>query len=1067
MQQAAVVHFAFRNKLVIVALTFILIGLGIWSFKLLKIEAYPDISDPSVVVVTTFPGQAAEEMEQQVTIPIERALNAVPRVISRRSRTIFGLSVVELTFEDGTDDYFARQLALEKLRDAQLPDGVTPTLGPLASGISEFYRYTLKGPGLTSMQLRELQDWLVAPRLLQEPGMADVTTFGGQVKQFQVEIDPLALEARDLTIAQVGDAITANNRNAGGALLSNQQQALAVRGMGLIQKTSDIESIVIDASQGVPVHVHDVAKVKIGFAPPTGIFSFSDQEGDHKDQVEGICLMRRWENPSEVLNHVRGAIEELNTSRLPKGVSLEPVYDRSSLVTNTLNTVSHTLMEGFVVVTAVLLFMLGDLRAALLTAIVIPLSLLFAFACMKVLGIPANLLSLGAFDFGIIVDGTVVMIERIVFRVDQAQKDRMMTPSEAVFLAAQEVCHPIFVSIVIITAAYVPLFTLERVERRIFTPMAFTICLALVGSMLVTLTLIPILSSFLFRGHHKHWENPLIRWLCNAYGWVVGVTVRRSLLTVSVCGLIVAATFGLGTSLGTEFLPQLDEGVIWVRANLPPGVALEKSSETAEKIRELLIGFPEVRAVMSQSGRNDSGTDPFGPNRNEFLLDLFPYKSWASGWSKAQLVSAMSKKLNDSVPGVSFNFTQPIIDTSTEIATGSSADLAVIINGPDLKELRRVATDVLAIVKEVPGAADTSIEQEADQPQLRIAVEREEVARYGINVSDVQDVIEMAIGGRGVTTVFEGEKRFDVTVRYIQEARVDAAAIGKILIATKDGGRVPLASLAKIEFQDGASIIARRENKRQVTVRTNIRGRDQGSFVAEAQERLKGKVEFPPGYTVSWGGQFENLERASKRLSVILPLTIVLIFALLWSALGTGREAGLVLVTVPFSLVGGILALLGRGIPLSVSAAVGFISVFGVAVMCGLLYIEEIGRRRKEGAPMLEAVIAGAKVQMRPQLVLITVATLGMMPAAMATGVGSDVQRPLATVVVGGLISTLCLTLMALPALYSLLGEKDAPHSEEPPLLMPEPDQEEPPEDHEGAAPSTISTSEEGDPDAS
>jgi cobalt-zinc-cadmium resistance protein CzcA len=1024
-----VVNFAFRNKLLVVVVTLAILGVGFLAFKSLKIEAYPDISDPSVVVITSFPGQAAEEMEQQVTVPIERALNGVPRVISRRSRTIFGLSVVELTFEDGTDDFFARQLVLEKLGDAQLPEGVTPTLGPLISGISEFYRYTLKGEGYSTLQLRELQDWLVAPRLMQEPGMAEVTTFGGLVKQYQIQIDPLALEARNLTLTQVAESIASNNRNGGGALLSNGQQSLAVRGMGLIQNTTDIEHIVLDASRGVPVYLNDVAKVKMGWAPPTGIFSYRDRQGDHIDQVEGICLMRRWENPSEVLRHVSAAMKEINETRLPKGVRLEPFYDRSSLVTNTLHTVSHTLLEGFVVVTAVLLVMLGDLRAAILTAITIPLSLLFAFACMKVLGVPANLLSLGAFDFGIIVDGTVVMIERIVYRVELGKKEGLDAPA-SVLKAAQEVAHPIFVSLLIITAAYIPLFTLERVERRIFTPMASTICLALIGSMLITLTLIPILSSYLFRGSMKHWENPIIAWLCRLYAAVVGVTVRQSLLTVVVAGTLVLGIFGLGTRLGTEFLPQLDEGVNWIRANLPPGVALEKSSETSAKVREIVMEFPEVELVMSQSGRNDSGTDPFGPNRNEFLISLKPYKSWKSGWSKNQLVAAMSKRLNESVPGVSFNFTQPIIDTSTEIATGSSADLAVIIGGPDLKELRRLAGEVLEVVRSVPGSADCSIEQEADQPQLQLAVKRDELARYGINVSEVQDVIEMAVGGRAVTTVFEGEKRFDVTIRFSASARANSAAIGQILVPTLEGGRVPLSQLADIHVKEGASIIARRDNKRQISVRTNIRGRDQGGFVREAQEKLKPVLQLPQGYEVSWGGQFENLERASQRLSFILPLTILLIYGLLWGALGNPRDAALVLVTVPFSLVGGILALMLRGIPLSVSAAVGFISVFGVAVMCGLLYIEEIGRRRREeGTPMLEAVVAGAKVQMRPQLVLITVATLGMLPAAMATGVGSDVQRPLATVVVGGLISTLFLTLLTLPALYSLLGKKDQPAS--------------------------------------
>ncbi len=1021
MKNAALVTFAFKNRLMVLVMTALLVGLGVWSFKQLKIEAYPDISDPSVVVITAVPGQAAEEVEQQVTVPIERALNSVPRVIGRRSRTIFGLSVVELTFEDGTNDYFARQLVLEKLKDAAIPEGLSPTLGPLSSGISELYRYTLLGAGNDPMKLRELQDWVVMPRMLQVPGVADVAAFGGLVRQFQIEIDPLALESYGITVADVATAVGANNRNGGGALLSNRQQSLAVRGVGLIQSISDIENIVVDASEGVPVYVRNIGRVTIGAAPQTGIFGMSDSKRDLQGGVEGIVLMRRWENPTLVLNGIAEAVKDLN-SRLPDGVKIVPVFDRTELVTNTLKTVSRTLLEGFVVVTAVLLFLLGDLRAALLTALTIPLSLMFAFSLMHLLGVPANLLSLGAFDFGIIVDGTVVMIERVVFRVDQAQKAGLRRGEDmasAVQLAAKEVSHPIFVSLMIITAAYLPLFTLERVERRIFTPMASTICLALIGSMLLTLTLVPVLSAWLFRKGGGHWENPLITWLCKGYEWVVRVTVRRAALTVTIISLFVITSMGMGAFLGTEFLPQLDEGVIWIRANLPPGIALEKSAEIGRKIRSLITQSKEVLLVLSQSGRNDSGTDPFGPNRNELLLALTPYSTWG-GKTKAQLVQELSERLNSSILGATFNFTQPIIDTSTEIATGSSADLAVIIGGPDRAVLQRTASQILAILKQVKGAADTSIEQEADQAQLTLKIDREAVARYGINVSEVQDVIEMAIGGQQVTTVFEGERRYDVTVRYNPNARASAEAIGQILVASKDGGRIPLSQLADIRVSSGASIIARRENKRQITVRTNIRGRDQGSFVADAQARLKAEVKLPEGYTVTWGGQFENLARAQKRLTFIMPLTIGFILILLWSALGSASNAALVLVTVPFSLVGGVIALFLRGIPLSVSAAVGFISVFGVAVMVGLLYVEEISRRRAEGATLEEAVVQGASVQMRPQLILITVATLGMMPAALASGIGSDVQRPLATVVVGGLMSTLFLTLLALPAIYYL-----------------------------------------------
>lgn len=1018
------VDFSFRNPLGILVATALVVVLGIYSALHLKIEAYPDISDPSVVVISTLPGQAAEEMELQVTIPVERALNSVPRVISRRSRTIFGLSVVELTFEDGTDDYFARQLVLEKLREAELPEGVQPELGPLSSGISEFYRYTLKGPEMDAMELRSIQDWIVSPRLAQVPGMAEVTTFGGLVKQYQVQIDPLALESRELTIDQVAEAIARNNRNAGGALLSNGQQSLAVRGMGRIDNVQDLEHIVLDASRGVPISVENVAQVKIGAAPQTGIFSYSDRTGDYRAQVEGICLMRRWENPSEVLRHTQEALDELHQVHLPAGVEIVPLYDRADLVKNTLSTVSKTLLEGFAVVTGVLLLMLGDVRAALLTALVIPLSLLFALTCMKLLSVPANLLSLGAFDFGIIVDGTVVMIERILYVLQSGKGQQSDSSIHPVQRAAREVSHPILVALLIITAAYLPLFTLERVERRIFTPMASTICLALIGAMVLSLTLVPLLASWLYRGQARHRPNPLLVVLARAYARLVRLTVSWAKTTLSGILLFVACVFGAGLSLGSEFLPQLDEGVIWIRANLPTGVALEKSAETSDRIRRLILESPEVKLVMSQSGRNDSGTDPFGPNRNEFLVDLFPYSTWTSGKTKKALVAELSDRLNRSVPGVTFNFTQPIIDTSTEIATGSSADLAIILKGHDLDQLRSLGESTLALLRTVPGAADTAIEQEGEQPQLRITINRDEVARYGINVSDVQDVIEMAIGGRQTTVIFENEARYDITVRYIESARTSNEAIGKILIATADGGRVPLKQLANIRVENGASIIARSDNQRQITVRTNIRGRDQGSFVAEAQKLVAEKLPLPPRTTISWGGQFENLDRARARLAIILPLTVLLIFGLLWSTLGSAREASLVLITVPFSLVGGILALLLREMPLSVSAAVGFVSVFGVAVLCGLLYLEEVKRRRRS-EPKLEAVVRAAEIQMRPQLMLIVVAALGMIPAALATGIGSDVQRPLATVVVGGLSSTLVLTLLAMPSLYALFGPKE------------------------------------------
>lgn len=1027
---AQLMRFALRQRFVTVLLGLTLVGLGVWAFQQLKIEAYPDISDTQVVVVTLFPGRASEEVEQQVTVPLERALNSVPNVIARRSRTIFGLSVVELTFAYGTDDYFARQVLLEKLRDAELPDGVTPTLGPLSTPIGELYRYTVDAPGLNAMQIRELEDWVIEPRFRQVQGVADVVPFGGLIKQYHIEVDPLALTKYNLSIAQVAQAVNANSQNAGGAQLENGQQAMVVRGVGLIQTMSDIENIVVTESHGVPVFVRDLGRVTIGAAPQTGIFGVNDKSGG----VEGIVLMRRGENPSEILQGIHEAVEDLNGTRLPKGVKITAIYDRTDLVDNTLGTVSHTLMEGLIIVITVLFLFLGSVRAALLTAITIPLSLLFAFVCMKFTGIPANLLSLGALDFGIIVDASLVMVEHVVHMLEVRRHKGELTQNgvlSAIRDAALEVERPIFFSLLIIISAYIPLFTLERVERRLFTPMAFTVCYALLGSMILALTLVPVLATYLFRDGAKAWENPAVTWLYRLYERALRTVIKKPAIVVGVAALIVAGAFGIGTLLGSEFLPQLDEGVIWVRANLPAGISLQKSSEIAAKIRSVLKESSEVKLVSSQTGRNDSGTDPYGPNRNEVFVALKPYDTWAPGKRKADLVEEFAHKLKEQIPGAAFSFTQPIIDNVTEAVTGSAADLAVIITGHDLAELRRLAGQTLQLIKAVPGAADSAIEQESDQAQLRLGIDRQATARYGINVRDVQDVIEVAIGGRTSATMFEGERRFDITVRYVPEARSDVGAIGQILIPTREG-RVPLSQLAEIKVVDGASIIGRRENRRQITVRTNIRGRDQGSFVSEAQEKFEKAVKLPTGYRVDWGGQFENLDRARKRLAVILPITIAIIFVLLFFAFGSPTYAGLVLMNVPFSLVGGILFLYMRGINLSVSAAVGFISLFGVAVMSGVLVLAEINRRRREepGMDPHEAIVQGSLAQMRPVLMMILVALLGMVPAARATGIGSDVQRPLATVVVGGLLSTLLLTLFALPSLYALVAARGARRGE-------------------------------------
>lgn len=1017
---ARLLRFALEQRFIAVVAGLALVVLGVWAFTQLRIEAYPDISDTTVEVITLVPGLAAEEVEQQVTVPIERALNSVPNVISRRSRTIFGLSSNEVTFQYGTNDYFARQVVIEKLREADLPDGVTPTLGPMATPIGELFRYSLEGGGLNSQQLREIQDWVVYPRLLQAGGVADVVPFGGLVKQYQIQIDPLSLEKYKLSLRDLAEAVEESNQNAGGALLDNRQQSLAVRGVGLLRSVGDIENSVVAENRGVPIFVRDLGNVGIGAAPPTGIFGLQERTGG----VEGIVLMRRGENPSEVLHRVHSTVDELNANSLPPGVRMNVIYDRTELVDNTLATVSRTLLEGLVIVVLILLLFLGSVKAAILTAITIPLSLLFAFACMHFTGMPANLLSLGALDFGIIVDGSLIMVEHVLHTIQKRRASTAEDVLRAVRDAALEVESPLFFSLVIIISAYLPLFMLERVERRLFTPMAFTVCFALLGSMLIALTLVPVLATFLFRKGAKSRENPLVRGLSAVYSRVLQLSLRRAWAVVAVAGAVVAGAILLGGRLGTEFLPSLDEGTIWIRSNLPPGTSLDKTAEIAAQMRATLQRFPEIRAIASQAGRNDAGTDPFGPNRIELLVTLRPYGEWPSGRGKADLVADLSRAMPEVIPGATFNITQPIIDTVTEVVTGSSADLAVILSGPDLDVLRRHAKETLALVKSIPGAADSAIEQEEEQPQLTIRLERARMARYGARVRDVQDLIELAIGGRVVGSLFEGERRFDVSVRFAPGARIDANAIACMLVPTRSGARVPLSEVASIEVVNGQSIIARRENRRQIAVRTNIRGRDQGGFAAELQKRFEA-VRLPDGYRVEWGGQFDNLERARKRLSLVLPLTIGIIFVLLFFTFGSPRDAGLVLLNVPFSLVGGVLLLWARGINLSVSAAVGFVSLFGVAVMSGVLVVSEINRRmRHADTPLYDAVLGGALAQFRPVLMMIVVAMIGMAPAARATGIGSDVQRPLATVVVGGLASTLLLTFLALPSLCLLLKKR-------------------------------------------
>ncbi len=1026
--------FALNQRLATLSLVLIIILIGAWSWETLKKEAYPDIGDTQVTVITLFPGRAAEEVEQQVTLPIERALNAVPNVISRRSKTIFGLSVIELTFEDGTDDYFARQRVLEKLNDAVLPDGVSPSLGPLTGPVGEIFRYVIEADeSHTPMDLRTLQDWVIIPRLLQVPGVADVVNFGGLVKQYHVITSPDRLQRYNLSVQNVIDAITANNLNTGGNIIQRGEQGFVVRGIGAIHTKDDIKNIVVTSVNGVPVFIRDLASVEEFPLPPAGVLGYTLQPNDStkidvNSSIQGLIAMRRGENPSDVVEALKERVNEINENDLPAGVRLHITYDRSELVNYTIDTVSRTLFEGFSIVIIVLIFFIGSVRAALVVATTIPVSMLFAFSMMKLTGIPANLLSLGAVDFGIIVDGAVVMVENIMRRYrDATPEERKQGIIRFTLSSAQEVGREIFFSITIIILAYLPIFSFQRVEGKLFSPMAYTLAYTITGSMILALTAIPVLMTMIYRKHFEsenpgrvEWRNPIYEWIERKYEKIVTILTSYATVTTIVSSVIVLLVIALGIKkIGTEFLPELDEGSLNIRCFFPVGISLKEAEKYCPVIRDVISRHKQVNVVLTQLGRNDDGTDPYGPNRLEIFVGLRDYSTWNKQISKEELTSQINDELEDAVPGAQFSFSQPILDNVTEAVTGSVADLAILINGDNLKFMRAKADSILAIIKTIPGASESGIEQEGDQAQLTVDIDRNAVARYGINVSDVQKMIEAAIGGKIVGKLYEGERRFDIVVRYSSQYRESIESVRDMLVPSPSGGRIPMSQLATIKLVDGPTIIQREDGQRQISVRTNIRGRDQGSFVAEAQAKVAAAITLPKGYSISWGGQFENLSRAGKRLAVVIPLTIGIIFLILFTMYRNVWHVGVAMASIPFALIGGILALLIRGYSFNVSAGVGFISLFGVSIIAGVLFVSRTNRLMEDlDLNIFDAVKRAAIIQLRPNLMTMLLALLGLIPAARATGIGSDVQRPLATVIVGGLSSALIMTPLVLPSIY-------------------------------------------------
>ncbi|MDE6042954.1 MAG: CusA/CzcA family heavy metal efflux RND transporter [Muribaculaceae bacterium] len=1016
-------HAIHRRELMFAAFGVIAV-IGWFCWRGLSIDAYPDIADVTVQVVTQVPGLAAEEIEQQITIPVERALSGIPSMKVMRSKNTFGLSTVIVVFDDGVDDYWARQLIQARLAELELPYDAAPELNPLTSPTGEIYRYVLTGP----RELRELTDlhkWVVIPRLKQVAGVADVSNFGGITTQFQIELDPVKLQQYGLALTDITEKIEANNASAGGSMLMHGDLSYVVRGIGLVENLDDLGRIVVKTEGGVPVYLSDVGTLKYGNLERKGVFGFRDGEGhDRADCVEGIVQMLRGENPSEVLEELKKAVAELNESTLPDGVRLEPFMDRTQLVDTTLNTVSHTLFEGMVLVVVVLIIYLGSWRGALLVAATIPLSLLIAFILMKMTGIPANLLSLGAIDFGILVDGAIVMMETILRKREQDPDAPL--EQDNIIKRASDVARPIFFSTLIIIVAYLPLFAFEHIERKMFTPMAYTVGYALAGALLVALLLIPGIAYLVYRKPQKVRRNRMVERMTAAYERQLLRLMQRPRRLVWPLAVIVAAAGVLCVTVGKDFLPPLDEGSIWIQVQLPAGISLERSTEIGDELRERLGKFEEVSYVMTQVGRDDEGAEAFSLSHVEVGIGLKPYGQWTSGRDKAQLIEAMDAELKN-IPGITVGFSQPIIDMVMDQVAGAHSDLALKVYGENNDSTRHVAEAIERVLATIPGAVDVAVDQEPPMPQLQIIIDRDRIARYGLNVSDVTDLIELVVGGKAVSSIFVGSKSYDVICRYNESYRDTPEKIGALRLTTPDGGSVPLSQVAEVRMTTGASMITREMNRRNIIVRVNLRGVDLSKFLAEARKRIDSEVDYDrDNITLEWGGQFENQSRAYERLAIVVPLALAVMLLLLIVALGKIRMSLAIFAMLPLALFGGMLALNLRGMTLNVSSAVGFIALFGVAIQNGVIMLSHINnlRRRRDASTLAKTVAEGAAHRFRPILMTASVAVLGLLPASLSTNIGSDVQRPLATVIVYGLLFATALTLYVLPVLYYAIEKR-------------------------------------------
>ena len=1013
--------FALHQPLFVILGALIFIGGGLIAFKNLPVEAFPDVTDTQVTVISLYPGRAAEEVERQVTIPLEVVLSGIPNAIRVFSHTQFGLSFIVVTFNDKPNDYFARQQVIERLREAQLPEGVNPELAALSSAISEIYRYRLKGDNLSAIELRTLQNWVMERQLRTVPGVADVISFGGSIKTYEVQPNFPRMRDYRVSLSQLSAALGQSNANAGGGYVEHGRQQYLIRGLGLLRSAADIESVVVAQYNGVPVHVSDIATVHVGGVPRQGVAGQDETD----DVVSGTVLMRKGENPSVVLEAVKEKIAELQRGGLPRGVEVAPFYDRSWLIERTLKTVFTNLLEGALLVCLVLYLFLANFRAAAIVALVIPLALLATFLGLTFVGIPANLLSLGAMDFGIIVDGAVIIVEHIFSRLTTLpEHTNLKTRIATVLNATVEVGRPTLFSMLIIIAAHIPIFTLQRHEGRIFAPMAYSVTSALIGSLLISLTLVPLLCLWLLRGRLPHGENTLMRVLKRFYAPALDWAFARRRIVLGMAAAALIASLLVVPRLGSEFLPELNEGSIWLNVQLEPSVSISEAQHMARRVRELARSVPEVRSVYSKLGRPEDGTDPKIASQVEALIDLYPEEEWKRKISKRDVIAQLDFALQ-SLPGVMISFSQPIRDNVLESISQVDGQIVVKIVGEDLDKLHDYGVQVLREVRGVRGVSRAFIDREGQLPQYQIVIDRARAARYGLNVGEIEDVIETAMAGKDTTHIWEGERRFAVTLRLAEDSRA-LDRLASIPVVTASGAFIPMSEVASFRTTSGAMDIGRENGRRVLSIGVFIRDRDMGSVVSDMRARVDKVLKLDPGYSVSWSGEFENQQRAMARLAWVVPLSILIIFLFLFDAFGSLRSALLIIANIPFAMIGGIFALLITGIPLSVSAAIGFIALFGQAVLNGVVMLSYFGQLREKGESLHDAVRQGSLDRLRTVLMTALLAMLGLLPMALSTAIGSETQKPLAVVVIGGLISATLLTLIVLPTLYLWTNERHA-----------------------------------------